>query len=115
MIEASGMFPEGFHPLLQSSNPENTGRAKHLTRTQRPPKYYLIDFGISRRYDPADGPPLELPIQGGDRTVPEFQTSIAPCDPFPTDVYYLGNMIRLEFLEVIFISLADFLSTLTVT
>ncbi|KAF8221648.1 hypothetical protein L208DRAFT_1414667, partial [Tricholoma matsutake] len=25
------------------------------------------------------------------------------CNPFPTDVYYLGNLIRQEFLEVILI------------
>ena len=102
MMDASGMYPQGFHPSMQSRNPEFTSSAKHLTRTQHPPKYYLVDFGIARRYDPANGPPLEPPIEGGDKTVPEFQASDGPCDPFPTDVYYLGNLIRREFLEVIF-------------
>jgi hypothetical protein len=101
MMEASAMFPQGFHPLLQNQEREFTDEAKHFTRTQHPPKYYFLDFGISRRYDPANGPPLELPIEGGDRTVPEFQDGDGPCDPFPTDVYYLGNLIRQEFLEVI--------------
>jgi hypothetical protein len=100
-MEASGMFPRGFHPLMQNRDPGFAHWAKYLTRTQRPPKYYFVDFGIARRYDPANGPPLELPIEGGDRTVPEFQTSNDACDPFPTDVYYLGNLIRQEFLEVI--------------
>jgi hypothetical protein len=95
------MFPQGFHPLVQNDAPDFSKSAKHLTRTQHPPKYYLLDFGISRRYNPANGPPLELPIEGGDKTVPEFQTSNDACDPFPTDVYYLGNLIRREFLEVI--------------
>ena len=102
MMDASGMYPRGFHPRLQNRNPEFTGPAKHLTRTQHPPKYYFVDFGIARRYDPANGPPLELPIEGGDKSVPEFQASNGPCDPFPTNVYYLGNFIRREFLEVIF-------------
>ena len=94
------MFPRGFHPVMQYQDPSFAHSAKYFTRTQRPPKYYFIDFGISRRYDPADGPPLELPIEGGDKTVPEFKASHGPCDPFPTDVYYLGNLIRQEFLEV---------------
>ena len=76
------------------------GFIRYTTRTERPPKYYFIDFGISRRYDPKDGPPLEDPIWGGDKTVPEFQLSDDACNPFPTDVYYLGNLIRTEFQEV---------------
>jgi len=99
MMDASGMYPRGFHPRLQNRNPGFTGSAKHLTRTQHPPKYFFVDFGIARRYDPVNGPPQELPIEGGDKTVPEFQASDGPCDPFPTDVYYLGNLIRREFLE----------------
>ncbi|KAJ6543681.1 hypothetical protein B0H10DRAFT_2134463 [Mycena sp. CBHHK59/15] len=53
-----------------------------------PPKYYLIDFGISRRYKPEQLPP------------PEFRNSYTPCDPFPTDIYYIGNLIRENFLDV---------------
>ncbi|TFY60098.1 hypothetical protein EVJ58_g5363 [Rhodofomes roseus] len=44
----------------------------HYTRTEKPPKYYYIDFGLSRRYNPDDGPPRALPIFGGDKSVPEF-------------------------------------------
>jgi hypothetical protein len=101
MMEASGMFPQGFHPLFQNKDRDFNNSATHFTRTRCPPKYYFIDFGISRQYDPANGPPRELPIEGGDRTVPEFQAATGPCDPFPTDVYYLGNLIRQEFLAVI--------------
>ncbi|KAF8870843.1 kinase-like domain-containing protein [Infundibulicybe gibba] len=77
---------------------EPIGSVSHFTRTQRPVKYYFIDFGISRHYEPSEVPPLEDPIWGGDKTVPEFQFSDGPCDPFPTDIYYLGNLIRTEFL-----------------
>jgi len=34
------------------------------------------------------------------KSVPEFQTSTEPRDPFPTDIYYAGNMIREHFLDV---------------
>jgi hypothetical protein len=100
MMDAAPMYPVPYHPADTNMKRDYSGRAKHYTRTQRPPKYYLTDFGISRRYNPADGPPLEVPIWGGDKTVPEFQNSNDPCNPFPTDVYYLGNMIRQNFLHV---------------
>jgi serine/threonine protein kinase len=71
------------------------------TRTQRPLRYYFIDFGISRLYSAEDGPhPLEPPIRGDDKSVPEFQHSMKPCDPFSTDIYYVGNVIREEMLSV---------------
>jgi len=100
MMDGS-MYPRGWHPSEERRNRENTGMAKYYTRTQRPPKYYLIDFGISSRYDAKDLPVLEHPIHGADRTVPEFKHPDAPpCDPFPTDVYYLGNVFRMDFMLV---------------
>lgn len=100
MMDATPLYPVPYHPFAILMKRDYSGWAKHLTRTQRPVKYYLIDFGISRRYDPKDGPPFEDPIYGGDKSVPEFARSLDPCDPFPTDVYYLGNMIRRHFLVV---------------
>ncbi|KII92697.1 hypothetical protein PLICRDRAFT_103575 [Plicaturopsis crispa FD-325 SS-3] len=99
MMDATPLYPVPYHPFDLSMKRDYSGTAKHFTRTQRPVKYYIIDFGISRRYKPEDGPPLEDPIYGGDKTVPEFQKSLDPCDPFPTDIYYLGNMIREHFLN----------------
>ncbi|KAJ7028519.1 hypothetical protein C8F04DRAFT_1118960 [Mycena alexandri] len=104
MMEASRMFPDGYHPLHFSKKRDLSGKAKFYTRTQRPPKYFFIDFGISRRYESRSPPPLEDPIRGGDKSVPEFRLTEEgdapePCDPFPTDIYYLGNMILKEFIE----------------
>ncbi|KIJ24916.1 hypothetical protein M422DRAFT_194145, partial [Sphaerobolus stellatus SS14] len=77
---------------------------KHYTRTKQPPKYYFIDFGISAKFETQEPPHLVIPVLGLDRTVPEFQGegSTLTQDPFPTDVYYLGNMIRQHFLYVSF-------------
>lgn len=101
MMDGSVMFPDGYFPLphLSYMRPDFQGPAKQYSRTERPPKYYFIDFGLSKRYDPALGPPLEIPIWGGDKTVPEFQESDEPMDPFPTDIYYLGNVIKENFIE----------------
>ena len=98
------MYPHSWHPRIDDLDRFDLSvPAKHFTRSECPPKYYFIDFGLSRRYDPKDGPPLEPIIRGGDKSVPEFQNSNAPCNPFPTDIYYLGNFIREEVLQVGFL------------
>ena len=100
MLDPTHLYPQSFHPVATDLSKDCTSKAKHFTRTQRPPKYYFIDFGISRRYDPSDANPREIPIWGGDKLVPEFQNSNEPRDPFPTDVFYIGNAIRMDFLLV---------------
>ncbi|KAJ3477324.1 hypothetical protein NLI96_g10548 [Meripilus lineatus] len=89
-----------YHPVANRRNRNFKGKAKYHTRTARPAKYFLIDFGLSRKYT-GDDCPMEIPILGGDKTVPEFQGEgeYQPHDPFPTDIYYLGNMIREDFLQ----------------
>jgi hypothetical protein len=99
MMDATPLYPTPYHPCVPAMRRDFKGKVKHRTRTQHPVKYYFIDFGISRRYAP-DAVPLEDPIRGGDKTVPEFQNSDEPQNPFPTDVYYLGNLIREDFTEV---------------
>ena len=100
MLDPTHLYPELFHPVATNLNRDCSGDAKHFTRTQRPLKYYFIDFGISRRYDPSDTNPKEIPIWGGDKEVPEFQHSNKPCDPFATDVFYIGNAVRKDFILV---------------
>ncbi|EIW62679.1 uncharacterized protein TRAVEDRAFT_113187 [Trametes versicolor FP-101664 SS1] len=100
MMDPHPLYPQLYHFVSTSERRDMSGTAKHYTRTRKPVRYYFIDFGLSRRYNPAKGPPLSRPIWGADRTVPEFHKSLEPCDPFPTDVYYLGNVIRTVFLDV---------------
>ncbi|KAH9920118.1 uncharacterized protein B0H18DRAFT_1193589 [Fomitopsis serialis] len=102
MMDATPMYSKGlWHPVSAVYNRRFTGGAEHSSRTERPIKYFYIDFGLSRRYDPADGPPRELPIRGGDKSVPEFQEDgyDVASDPFRTDIYYLGNLMRTTFFE----------------
>lgn len=101
MMDAKDLYAEPYHPVKPHMKRDYSGYASHYTRTQRPPKYYIIDFGLSRRYDASEENPLEYPIFGGDKTVPEFQNNTdTPLNPFPTDVYNLGNLIREQFLNV---------------
>ncbi|KAJ7354634.1 hypothetical protein DFH08DRAFT_691362, partial [Mycena albidolilacea] len=58
----------------------------------RPPKYYLIDFGISVQLEP-----------GADRTLPEFDDSgilSVPQDALCTNIYHIGNLVCEEFLDI---------------
>ncbi|KAF8479940.1 hypothetical protein JB92DRAFT_3042195 [Gautieria morchelliformis] len=71
MMDARKLFPRGFHPINIDIDYKHDRYARHWTRTERPPKYLLIDFGLSRFYDPKHGPPLDLPVRGIDRTAPE--------------------------------------------
>jgi hypothetical protein len=98
MLDPSGMYPNGFHPIHIKRNQNFKGRAKRFTRTQRPTRYYLIDFGLSRRYKSRDA--LDEPLRGGDKSAPEHLLG-RQCNPFQTDIYYLGNLVREYFLKVI--------------
>jgi hypothetical protein len=102
MMDPRKLYPNGFHFVDIDYDYKRNRFARHWTRTERPPKYFLIDFGLSRFYDPKYGPPLDLPVRGIDRTIPEIQGDKYNelCNPFATDIYYLGNMIKMEFVEV---------------
>ncbi|KZT71753.1 hypothetical protein DAEQUDRAFT_687103 [Daedalea quercina L-15889] len=102
MVDAIPLFTgKLWHPRAPMYNRDFSRRAKHYSRTERPVKYFYIDYGLSRKYDTADASPRELPIHGGDKSVPEFQGNgyTVPANPFRTDIYFLGNLIRVTFLE----------------
>ena len=111
MMDASPLYVKPFHPANTGRRRDWKGPAKYISRTEyfkrtgRQVKYFLIDFGISRRYDrydKANGYPREIPIVPADKSVPEHQGQRCnePSDPFATDIYLLGNAIREAFLKV---------------
>ncbi|KAF4622397.1 hypothetical protein D9613_009144 [Agrocybe pediades] len=97
LMEWKHLCPGGYHPARDTRKPDLSAPAKFYTRTQRPPRYFIIDFGLSRQYPPGETSPLEDIILGGDKSVPEFQDSGDPQNPFHTDIYYAGNIIRRDF------------------
>ena len=97
MFDPSEMYPQGFHPTQMDRSRDFKSRAKRYTRAQRPPRYYLIDFGLSRQY--LSRRALDLPLRGGDKSAPEHRIATR-CNPFYTDIYYLGNLVRREFIKV---------------
>ncbi|TEB23476.1 hypothetical protein FA13DRAFT_1694317 [Coprinellus micaceus] len=99
MMDASEMYPEGFHPVVKDNKLDWSGEVEPQgTRTEKPPKYYLLDFGLARQYE--EDQPHHVWGPGTDTSVPEFQTGNPhPIDSFAVDVYCVGNMIRTEFLD----------------
>lgn len=101
MMDPRPTFPEMFHPGTISRSRDFKSYAKFHTRTSRPTKYLFIDFGLSQKFKPGQDRKV-TPIRGGDRIVPEFERHgiKKEFDPFPVDVFYLGNLVRRYFLKV---------------
>ncbi|KAJ6568397.1 hypothetical protein DFH09DRAFT_1080768 [Mycena vulgaris] len=114
MMDAIQLYPCGSHPSVQEKNRNWNGKAKHTTSAKCNPTYYLID---SQTYDLANGPFLESPVRGGNKTALEFQAEryYQLHDPCPTDVYYLGNLgkVGFEFMQPLVTDMASATKRLT--
>ena len=101
MMDADALWSERHHIMDYRMNRPFTSRVKlALSRTASRPKYYIIDFGLSRQYPPDSC--IETAPEGGDRTVPEFVNGLeeTPHDPFAVDIYCVGNVIQEYILDV---------------
>ncbi|KAH9941283.1 uncharacterized protein BXZ73DRAFT_88426 [Epithele typhae] len=89
------------HPCFPKKSYDFRRRIKYTTRTAARPKYYFIDFGISYIYPKDCVAPRAPPLRLGILTVPEFQGSGQDKlhDPFPVDIYCLGELFRSIFTE----------------
>ena len=105
MLDPSGMYPDGFHPIQIDRSKDFKGNAPRYDRTQRPPRYYLIGFGSSRQYSSRNVFDFDIPLGYGDKSAPEHRDR-KPCNPFRTDIYHLGNLIRERFLKVLPLNVA---------
>ncbi|KAJ3918608.1 hypothetical protein F5877DRAFT_78820 [Lentinula edodes] len=102
MMDGSQMYPKGWSSLDPSQARDNPFRAAKRAgfRMQFWPKYYLIDFGLSHMYSSKSTvPPLERILRGGDKSAPEHAPKYKHANPFPTDIYYIGNLVRENFTE----------------
>ena len=94
MMDASLLFPRGFHPIVQTSLPDAVTPAPVLSRSTARVQYYFIDFGISTHFDLNSSSPRLVTGQDGlDQEPPELSRTI-PYDPFKLDVFLIGNLIR---------------------
>lgn len=99
MMEASGMYPKGFHPSAKYLDLDVLFDAKYISRSKaKSVNYFFIDFEMSRIIK--SGSDRHAGIQQGpSKLAPEIESG-QPYDPFLADVYYLGNVYREYILEV---------------
>ena len=95
MLDPSGMANE-FHSVQIDRSRGFRRKPRRYNRTQRPPRYYLTDFSLSRKYVSRNV--LEEPLLG-DMSAPEHHHKRL-CNPFHTDIYHLGHLVRESFMKV---------------
>ncbi|OCB87840.1 hypothetical protein A7U60_g4974 [Sanghuangporus baumii] len=102
MMEGRALYGEdGFHP---SDQDVTAGDITVLAcpRTRRDVgfvKYYFTDFGLSSHFDEPKVLRLVVGNRAQDTDVPEL-SNVIPYDPFPVDVFTLGNVFKRNFLDV---------------
>ncbi len=98
MMDARPLYPEGHHPVKRNHTPDGMYRISPLSRTDRPVRYYFIDFDLSVRF-PDRGSTYVVGDVGRDTEVPELSEDV-PYDAFKVDVFALGNLYYKEFYQV---------------
>ena len=96
-MDASEIFPLGFHPLQQYQLPDMSGPSPKVPRECCRVRYYYIDYDISSYFPPDEASSKKVVgILGRDREVPELSPDV-PYDPFKVDIFIIGNMFHQEF------------------
>jgi serine/threonine protein kinase len=103
LMDATHMYPLGFHPVDDMFLDDLITRAPKITRLEAGVKYYFVDYGISSHFPSRSRRELVLGIAGRDQDVPELSNNV-PYDPFKVDIFTIGNVLRGELQAVGFSS-----------
>lgn len=99
MMDASSLYPDGFHPVYNKYDRACRTLAKHKLRANAAPvRYYFIDFGIACYTLEGD----ETRVIGRncqDQEVPELSDTVMYLAK-PVDIFILGNVYRRKLLDV---------------
>jgi hypothetical protein len=98
MMDATTMYPNGWHPIRRSLSPDMTDSAHHCDRIDANVKYFFIDFGISARFLPGQ-PHIISDLRGREQRPPELVAGI-PHDPFKIDMAIIGYLLDDNFYKV---------------
>lgn len=106
MMDASPLYPEGFHPVFMDFSMDTTTHAKVRRRVDSSPiRYYFIDFGLSCFLDEGEKTKV-VGMNCQDQEVPEL-SYLEPYLALPVDVFILGNVYKKKLLDVRFILLMN--------
>jgi hypothetical protein len=108
LMDATHMYPLGFHPVEEFHLDDVTTPAPRISRLEAGVKYYFVDYGISSYFPPGSRRELVVGTAGRDQDVPELSNNV-PYDPFKVDIFTIGNVLRGEFQAVGFHSPDDIL------
>jgi serine/threonine protein kinase len=116
MMDASELFPEGFHPVRQNLSRDGLTEVVGIMRTHAPVRYYLIDFDAAIAFEKGTAVHLKFAEgkAGRDDEVPEFNSG-KPYDPFKVDIFQFGNLLKKEILQVCSFPSLNHYSLLTVS
>ncbi|KZV99365.1 hypothetical protein EXIGLDRAFT_640546 [Exidia glandulosa HHB12029] len=91
MVDFKTLYPPGvtWHPQRPGYNHDTTKFVEPRWRWRGKAQYYLIDYGISSRFE-GPGPHLVTGVLGRDQGPPELSDN-TPYDPFKIDVFTIGN------------------------
>lgn len=98
MFDAAGMFPKGFHASVWNLDEHGKPTVPRRRRDVTSVKYYFTDFGLSSRFLEGE-PHVASGMDGLDEEVPEL-LPYNRYDPFPVDVFILGNVFKRNFISV---------------
>ncbi|CAL1711870.1 unnamed protein product [Somion occarium] len=90
MMDSGPLFPPGHHPVQLDYTPDGVSYTSCFMRNQRPVRYYFIDFGLSSYFKPGEVL-LAIGTKGRDKEPPE-RSDTRPYNPFPLDIFILGNV-----------------------
>lgn len=104
LVDATNMYPLGFHPVEDLFLDDITTPAPTISRLEAGVKYYFVDYGISSYFPAGSQRELVLGVAGRDQDVPELSSRV-PYDPFKVDIFTVGNVLRSEIQAVGFFCL----------
>jgi hypothetical protein len=99
MMDATNMFPRGFHPIRSGYLQDVSTIATIIPRSMVEVKYYFVDYGISSYFPSGLQTRLVVGTSGRDQEVPELSDDV-PYDPFKVDIFTIGNVFRELFCDV---------------
>jgi hypothetical protein len=99
LVDATNMYPLGFHPVQDVFLDDVTTFAPVIPRLEAGVKYYFVDYGISSYFPAGSRRELVLGVAGRDQDVPELSNNV-PYDPFKVDIFTVGNVLLREFQTV---------------
>jgi serine/threonine protein kinase len=101
LVDATHMYPLGFHPVHDLFLDDLTSPAPMIARLEVGVRYYFVDYGISSYFPAGSQRELVLGVAGRDQDVPELSNDAA-YDPFKVDIFTVGNVLRGEIQAVCF-------------